>query len=380
MNELNEPLRLLRKRGSWTLEVTKLVAVDEHVLRPERRRVNGTDSVVRHLKERCAPSLVREALDLLIGDDDGSDRAFELEGEHWVMLAEESQAEAAGASTAKLLAMIGELRVELTTMRALHEAMRGRLAAVERRSLSMGPGDYGRSALRGASRREQAAGSLRPGARARSVAPGDEPALGAPQAFAPSPQPAAPDREQAHEPHALAEDRTQAAVAPPAQPEPVAPVEAPAKPALAMPAQPDIATCLKQLLGVDAELRAERGNLPKDLDGFYVSRIIDSSDHEVGAILLDLRGGVELGGRLMGFPAAAIEEQAKTEPSSDILDAMNEVTNNLGGFVNRANPDLRVRVRPLEKFSVTEFGWLPKNTARIGNTTKTGGRLWLAAR
>jgi hypothetical protein len=49
-------------------------------------------------------------------------------------------------------------------------------------------------------------------------------------------------------------------------------------------------------------------------------------------------------------------------------------------FVNRANPDLRVRVRPLEKFSVAEFGWLPKSSARIGNTTKTGGRLWLAAR
>ena len=42
--------------------------------------------------------------------------------------------------------------------------------------------------------------------------------------------------------------------------------------------------------------------------------------------------------------------------------------------------DLRVRVRPLEKFSVAEFGWLPKNTARTGSATKTGGRLWIAAR
>jgi hypothetical protein len=349
MNELNEPLRLLRKRGSWTLEVTKLVAVDEHVLRPERRRVNGTDSVVRHLKERCAPSLVREALDLLIGDDDGSDRAFELEG---------------------------ELRVELTTMRALHEAMRGRLAAIERRSLQMTPADYARSALRGASRREQSSASLRPGARARSIAPGDQAELAAPAPAAAAPAtsaapPATP---------ALGEDRTQAAVAPPAQPGAEPPAEVRGKPALAMPAQPDIANCLKQLLGVDAELHAERGNVPKDLDGFYVSRIVDSSDQELGAILLDLRGGVELGGRLMGFPAAAIEEQAKSEPSSDIMDAMNEVTNNLGGFVNRANPDLRVRVRPLEKFSVAEFGWLLKSTSRIGNTTKTGGRLWIAAR
>jgi hypothetical protein len=46
MNELNEPRRPLRRRGSWTLEVTKLVALDEHVLRLERRRLNGTDSPI----------------------------------------------------------------------------------------------------------------------------------------------------------------------------------------------------------------------------------------------------------------------------------------------------------------------------------------------
>jgi hypothetical protein len=376
MNELNEPLRLLRKRGNWMLEVTRLVAIDQHVLRPERRRVNGTDSVVRHLKERCAPSLVREALDLLIGDDDGTDRAFELDGEHWIQQQDDSTGEAAGAGNAALLAMISELRTELTTMRVLHEALRGRMAALERRSLQMPPADYGRTALRGAARRELAAASLRPAARPPSAAPpADSPSI------APAPLaggPVGPGGPLAQ----LGEARTQAAGAgpvPATAPTALEPA-APARPALTMPTHADVATCLKQLLGVDAELRHEKGNLPKDLDAFYVSRIVDSKDEEVGAILLDLRGGVELGGRLLGFPAAAIEEQANAEPSADILDAMNEVTNNLGGFVNRANPDLRVRVRPLEKFSSVEFGWLPQNTARIGDTTKTGGRLWIAAR
>jgi hypothetical protein len=365
MNELNEPLRLLRKRGHWTLEVTKLVAIDQHVLRPERRRVNGTDSVVRHLKERCAPSLVRQALDLLIGDDDGTDRAFELEGEHWVQLQEEVQ-ETRVSSNADLVALIGELRVELTTMRALHEAMRGRLAVLERRSLQMGPTDHNRAALRGSSRRELPGASLRPSARARSLHPPGHA------------EPSAPNVSPGASGH-LGEARTQAAVAPPPAVEVVAPAPA-AKPALLMPSPLDIATCLKQLLGADPELRPEKGNLPKDLDAFYVSRIVDATDREVGAILFDLRGGVELGGRLLGFPAAAIEEQAKAEPSADILDGMNEVTNNLGGFVNRANPDLRVRVRPLEKFTSAEFGWLPQNSARVGSATKTGGRLWIATR
>ena len=371
MNELNEPLRLLRQHGNWTLEVTKLIAIDQHVLRPERRRVNGTDSVVRHLKERCAPSLVREALDLLIGDDDGTDRAFELEGEHWIQLQDETPSEARGSSNADLLALIGELRVELTTMRALHEAMRGRLAVLERRSLQMAPSDYGRATLRGASRREPAGASLRPSARARSLAP-------QPGAAGPLVPEANAERALGGE---LAEARTQAAVAPAAPAEAALPVVAvTAKPALAMPSPAEVSTCLRQLLGADPELRAEKGNLPKDLDAFYVSRIVDTADQEVGAILFDLRGGVELGGRLLGFPPAAIEEQAKSEPSPDILDGMNEVINNLGGFVNRSNPDLRVRVRPLEKFSRAEFGWLPQNTARVGSTTKTGGKLWLAAR
>jgi hypothetical protein len=137
---------------------------------------------------------------------------------------------------------------------------------------------------------------------------------------------------------------------------------------------------LKQLLGTDAELRPERGNVPADLGAFYVSRIVDAADQELGAILLDARGGVELGGRLLGFPAAAIEEQSKSDPSPDMLDAMNEVINNLGGFVNRANPDVRVRVRPLAKLPSSELAWLPQNAGRIGSATKTGGRLWLATR
>jgi len=370
MNELNEPLRLLRKRGHWTLEVTKLVAIDQHVLRPERRRVNGTDSVVRHLKERCAPSLVREALDLLIGDDDGTDRAFELEGEHWIQLQDDSAQEAAGSSHASLLAMVGELRIELMTMRALHEAMRGRLAVLERRSLQLAPSDYGRSQLRGATRRELPSASLRPAARARSLTPSEAPASAPAEVVAA----AAPLG------LGLGEARTQAAAGAPAAVAPTPAAVPPSKPVLVMPSQAEIATCLKQLLGADAELRLEKGNLPKDLDDFYVSRIVDPADEEVGAILLDLRCGVELGGRLLGFPTSAIEEQAKSDPSADILDAMNEVTNNLGGFVNRSNPDLRVRVRPLEKFTSAQFGWLPQNAARAGSATKTGGRLWLATR
>ncbi|HYQ16441.1 MAG TPA: hypothetical protein VEQ58_11810, partial [Polyangiaceae bacterium] len=150
--------------------------------------------------------------------------------------------------------------------------------------------------------------------------------------------------------------------------------------AIQLPSHPDVVTCLKQLLGADAGLRAESVPLPSDLDAFYVARLVDSADQEVGAILLDLRAGAELGGRLLGLPAAAVEEQAKSEPSSDVLDSMNEVVNNLGGFVNRANPELRVRVRPLEKPGSAAPDWLGQPSARGGSATPSGGRLWLVAR
>ncbi|HXK17405.1 MAG TPA: hypothetical protein VNG33_06375, partial [Polyangiaceae bacterium] len=273
MNELNEPLRLLRKHGLWTLEVTKLVPIDRHVLRPERRSVNGTDSVVRHLKERCAPSLVREALDLIIGEDDGSERAFELEGEHWVQLQQRSESDGAAPNHALLVAMVGELRAELTTMRALHEALRSRLAVVERRSLQLGAADYGRAALRASPRRELSGPSLRPLARLQSTPPSAAPPVLPPLEAKATPGPG------------LGEARTQAAVAPAAAVSSATTAAAAgpvAKPALAMPQQADVATCLRQLLGADPELRAERGNLPKDLDAFFVSRIVDAADQEVG--------------------------------------------------------------------------------------------------
>jgi len=364
MHQLDEPLRLMRSRGKWTLELTKLVPVERDVLRPERRRVNGTESVMRTLKERCAPTSVRQALDLIVSDDDGSDRAFALEGEHWVQLTDDAGPELASRYDA-LERVVRELRAELSAMRALHEALRGRLAAIERRALHVPPADYGRAALRASTRPTPA--SLRP-ARARSVLPAAGDA--GPLVTAPAMAPALA---------ALGDARTQASQVPGVAAAPAV-VAAPGKPLLIMPQHADLVTCLKQLLGNDPELRAEKPSLPKDLNDFYVSRIVDAADQELGAILLDLPGGVELGGRLLGFPSASIAEQAKSEPSADMLDAMNEIVNNLGGFVNRANPDLRVRVRPLQKFGSAEFAWLPLNAARVGATTKTGGRLWIAAR
>lgn len=366
MPQLDEPLRLVRCRGRWTLEVTKLVPVERDVLRPERRRVNGTDSVMRTLKERCAPTSVRQAMDLIVGDDDGTDRAFTLEGEHWVQLHDDAAPELASRHDS-LERLVLELRAELAAMRALHEALRGRLAALERRALHVPPADYGRAALRGSPR--PGGTSLRPG-RGRSAHPPEGEAEAPVTAAAAAPATLA----------ALGDARTQAAAQTPVATATPAVLAAPSKPLLVMPLHADLVACLKQLLGADPELCAEKPSLPKDLDSFYVSRIIDAADREMGAILLDLSGGVELGGRMLGFPLAAIAEQAKNDPSADMLDAMNEIVNNLGGFVNRANPDLRVRVRPLEKLGSAEHAWLPQNAARVGATTKTGGRLWLAAR
>jgi hypothetical protein len=364
MDDVSQPLRLLRRDGHWTLEVTRLVPIDRHVLRPECRRVSGAESVVRHLKERCVPAQVRAALDLIVGEDDGTSRAFELEGEHWVQLPDEPDG-SAGATQAALVAMVSELRVELLTLRAMYEALRSRLAQVERRALHHAPGDPPRLP-RGPARREP---SLRPGPKhvvAATMAAATYGELPLAEARTQTARPAVAEPEVAQVPDAV----------PSAEPAPATP----ARKALVLPTQLDIATCLKQLLGADAELRPEKGALPSDLENFYVSRVVDAEDQEVAAFLLDLRAGAELGGTLLGLPASTIEEQAGTEPSADLLDAMNEVTNNLGGFLNRANPDVRTRVTPLKKLGETEPGWLPQNVARIGCSTKGGGKLWLATR
>ena len=350
----DEPLRLLRTRGHWALEVTRMVPVDRHVLRPERRRVSGADSVVRHLKERCAPTLVREALDLIVGQDDGFDRAFEPDGEHWIQVESELASEAASGSViAALVQTVSDLRVELTSMRALHEALRGRIAHLERRVTMH---DYARCAARPAARREPAGGSLRPAARTRSVSPGE-----------------------AAKPGVSAIAATELSLDATPAPAPIE-LDPATKPLLAMPQHADVVSCLRQLLGADPELRQERGGLPKDSSAFYAARVIDAADAEVGVILFDKQAGVELGGRLLGLPPSALGDQVKGELSADMLDAMNEVVNNLSGFINRANIDMRVRVRPLETYDGAALSWLAKSHATLGSITKNGGRLWLAAR
>jgi hypothetical protein len=309
---------------------------------------------------------VRAALDLIAGQDDGISRAFQLDGEHWVQLQDEAD-ELSSTTNAALKAMVAELRAELLTLRAMYEGLRNRLAQVERRTLHQVPAEPPRLP-RGPARREP---SLRPGPR--------QPVVSVTLAAATS------DEQQ------LAEARTHAAVSPFGAPgaevaevpqaAEAAPASSPtANKVLALPTHADIATCLKQLLGADAELRPEKGALPEDFANFYISRVVDAEDVEVAAFLLDQRAGAELGGTLLGLPAATIEEQAAEEPSADLLDAMNEVTNNLGGFLNRANPDIRTRVTPLKRLGEAESGWLPQNAARIGSATKTGGRLWLARR
>lgn len=365
MNEIDEPLRLLRTRGSWTLEMTRMVPIDRHVLRPERRRVSGTDSVVRHLKERCSAPLVREALDLIVGQDDGSDQAFSLENERWVQQSADAEGDGHGGSTlAAVTQVVSDLRAELTTLRALHEALRGRMAHLERRvaqAPALEPAWSARPALRQAT-----SASLRPtAARQRSLAPIAEAAL------------AHGATEISADPAALAASPPPGNASTPARAARSA-LEPAKKALLAVPPYAEIVTCLKQLLGSDPELRPERGRLPKDLAPFYVSRVIDADDQDVGAIVLDQPAGAELGGRLLGLPAAAFGEHAEGALSSDMLDAMNEVTNNLGGFINRANLDVRVRVRPLEKYDPAQFPWLETCNANIGCTTKTGGRLWIA--
>jgi hypothetical protein len=347
MNETDEPLRLLRTRGSWTLEMTRMVPIDRHVLRPERRRVSGTDSVVRHLKERCSAPLVREALDLIVGQDDGTDQAFSLENERWVQQSADAENDVPNASTLTTLTQVmSDLRAELTTLRALHEALRGRMAHLERyvtRAPAVEPAWPARPALRQAT-----APSLRPtAARQRSLTPAAE--------------------------DALAHRATEVSAAPdaPAAPQPTK------KALLAVPTYAEVVTCLKQLLGSDPELRQEKGRLPKDLTSFFVARVVDGSDQDVGAIVLDQAAGAELGGRLLGLPTGAFGEQAKGELSPDMLDAMNEITNNLGGFINRANLDVRVRVRPLERYDAAQCPGLEQGNAGVGCTTKTGGRLWI---
>ena len=384
------PTRLVCHGGRWTLEISRLEAVDRDVFQPRLTRLEGSESILAALRRsEEGQHLLNGAAQLMRGPRSDDDRAFEVSEGDWVPSADASmptrgQARDADANAnADTTRAVAELRAELAVLRASHARLRERVIALE------------------ASQNGVAQPNLRPPRGSRSQRRRSEP----PAAFA--------EADVGHEP--LANNpgfaATQAspglgvglpppAVAPAAAPReagaPAAVAEAPAAmppsiedmaralvgeqlpPVLNLPAVPSLAECLTMLMGSAPTLeRAAEASL-SELQGGQICKLLDDDGRERGAIILDLKAAVMLGAALLALPRDEALRQIKEKaPSEDALLATSEICNNLTGPVNGVSGNAHVRSTALVALSADGVAALPTPRARLDLLVE-GGRLVLA--
>jgi hypothetical protein len=368
----NQPLRLTRRGGTWSLEFTRLVAVDDHVMRPERRRVAATTDALRNIAPSCPPARVREAEELMGQVDDGSERVFELAEEGWSPAPSVTHSQRPLAR-AEASALVTELQAQLLGLRTLYDALLARVVVLEQGAHRGESVAESRPIQKVLSRRDMLV----------TLQGGNSTTESAPSA-----------RVDAHQATAAAVPLRQAAAptapaAPPAAPAPAAPAPPPeasaeghvppGTPRLALPSQADVVGCM-QMLAADVPLKPENGLPPSDLSAFLVARLVGESNDVLGLLLVNQQAQAMLGGGLLGVPMPTREEQGLRGLDQDTSEALNEVCNNLGGLVNRANPKCYTRLSALEGVSAEAFPWLMKPGKKLGFSTPANGLFWLVAR
>ena len=353
------PARLLCRRGTWVLELVKLVPVDRNVFQPRVQRLEGSEAVLQHLKRSTdSPGLATAAGLLMRGFRTDEDRCFEAVDGDWVPgepgPRRDSTRPSAPPPGGQVAGEVAELRAELLVLRASHERLRERIMRLE--SLFSTGSSAPRDLI--------------------SVVP--TPSVGLPNIsdVPRAPEPFAATLAQGEAPRNSEALRPRSA---PPSPSPTA-----ATPAVRLPAAPEIRACLQTLIGDQVNAREKRPFTfsVSSAEPRWVSRLIDDDGREVGAIVADLHATTALGGALMGLDEAEVEAQrAAATPSEDVLGAMSEVANNLSGVINQGSSSVHVRVKPIEPLSPDVLEWAKSPARGLELALEpNGGCLFLLAR
>jgi len=345
------PARLLCRRGTWVLELVKLVPVDRNVFQPRVQRLEGADAVLQHLKRSGDnPALAAAAGQLMRTARPDEERAFDAVDGEWVPGELGPRREANRPSSmppgSSHAGEVAELRAELLVLRASHERLRERVQRLEAQWAT----GRGRDVL----------------------------------SIPPTPSFVMPKASDAAQPASAA-----AAAPPPPAPNATRVSGEPSQPpsGLRLPSVAAINESLHALIGDQASVREKRPVTfsPSELGPCWVSRLIDEEGHDVGAIVADRAAAIALGGALMSLPEHEIEAQrALATPSDDIVGAMSEVANNLCETINQqaGGGGLQVRVKPIEPLLPGSLDWAAKASDRglACELQDSAGLLFLFAR
>ncbi len=346
------PSRLLCRKGTWVLELVKLVAVDRNVFQPRVQRLEGTDAVLQHFKRSNEhPGLAASATQLMRGFRPDEDRAFEVIDGEWVPGEPGGRRDSARPSapppgSAGVSAELAELRAELLVLRASHERLRERVVRLE--SLLIANGTPMRELI--------------------SVAP-------TPVALPTVSEP----------PRADGFGATLVSGHPPRVSD--APRPASIEPKTGSLRLPPADVIHQSLLGLGGEplgvREARSATFSATTAGpCWASRLIDDEGVEIGAIIADLPATTALGAALLGLSSDEIAAQrAALAPSRDVLSAMSEVANHLSGTLNQTAGNAEIRAKPMEALTQVDFEWTRAPSAALALEVESeGGRLFLLAR
>lgn len=368
------PSRLVRQAGAWALELTRLVPLDGKVLEPRSQRLEGTDAILRLLRQwKDQPTLVHGAANLMRALRGEEDRAFvPMDGE-WVPSVSEPAPRFDSESMLKT--QLAELRAEFLLLRASHQRLRERVALLEARLQD--------TAVLGTS--AAADPPLRPEARKRSPE--------TPAAAIPTEATATPASPPVVNPAAVHELTLQSPGAAEARPEPhpfrdvvsiLGNADAPPKKPIELPDAGTVIAAIAELLGADPGFAASDAPLPDsalELAALYAGRLLDDDGKDVGVLLADLKLVAQIGGKLVGLPTTVIDEQARTGVLNDqVMAAISEVVNTLSAKVNQVAGNQHVRGTPVEPFSAEQLHWLNSARRRLAIGLNRIGTIWLVGR
>jgi hypothetical protein len=342
------PTRLLCKRGTWVLEIVRLVPVERNVFQPRVQRLEGPDAVIQYLKRNGESAALATAAGQLMRASRAEDERYydAVDGE-WVpgepasRLGSVRPSAPQGADANETI----ELRAELLVLRASHERLRERVQRLESQLSRSGPAEVL---------------SLSPTPAVVMSRPAEAPR--APESFAST----------------LMQGQM-----PAGSDSPRPPSGAPAGTALKLPDVAAVNLCLLSLINDSSGVR-EKSPVrfePSALGACWLSRLIDDAGLEVGVIVADQSTTATLGGMLIGLPEPEIEAQRSHErPNQDVIGAMTEVLNQICQTINEES-GAQVRVKPIEELTPGLLAW----TARASNALELeladgGGRLFLFAR
>ncbi len=342
------PTRLLCRRGTWVLEVVRLVPVERNVFQPKVQRLEGMEAVVQYLKRSGDHvALAGAASQLMRASRADDERHYDAVDGEWVP----GEPGARPGSTRPSApppgdpGEVAELRAELLVLRASHERLRERVQRLE-------------SQISRSGAHEVLSVSPTPSI----VIPRTPAAASAPEAFASTlMQGQAPERSD-----------------PPVR------SQASAGAVMKLPEVPAINLCLLSLIGDSSGVREKRpvNFAPSEIGACWLSRLIDEAGIEVGVIVADQSATATLGGALMALPEHEIEAQRSHEnPSQDVIGAMSEVANQLCETINEEAGGAQVRVKPIEALAPGLLDWTSSASNALELELADGaGRLFLFAR